>query len=424
MLDLSFITENPDIIKEGIRKKNTEDVDIEKILKLDSERRALIKEIDSLRERQNTVSRDIPNKKGEEKEGLLSEMRDLKDDLKMKEQELDDIEEILNELVLKVPNPPLEDVPEGIDENDNQILETYSEPTKFDFEPLDHVKIGKKLDLIDLEKAAEVSGTRFYYVKNDLVFMEFALLQYALSKITVKGFKPILPPALVRHKAMLGTGFFPAEMNEIYSVNPDEDNLYIIGTSEVPLCMLHYNEILNEKDLPLRYVGFSPCFRREAGSYGKDTHGIIRVHQFDKIEMYSFVHPEKAREEHELMVSIEEEIMQGLEIPYQKVLCCGGELGAPAAKKIDLEGWIPTQGKYRELTSCSNTTNFQARRSKIRFEKENGQKEYVFNINGTGIAMARMFVAILENYQKKDGGVEVPEVLQPYMGGKKLIEKP
>lgn len=422
-MDLSFITENPDLIKEGVKKKKTEDVDIDRILKMDSERRSLIQEIDSLRERQNTVSKEIPKVKAEEKEKLLKEMRELKENLQMKEQELDDLVEILNEIVLKVPNPPLVDVPEGVDENDNKVIKTYLEPTSFKFKPKDHVEIGKDLDLLDLEKAAEVSGTRFYYVKNDLVLLEFALIQYAFSKIIPKGFSPVIPPALVRHKAMFGTGFFPAEMNEIYSVNPDEDNLYIIGTGEVPLCMLHYNEIIDEEKLPLRYTAFSPCFRREAGSYGKDTHGIIRVHQFDKIEMYSFVHPDKADEEHELLVSIEEEIMQGLNIPYQMVLCCTGELGAPAAKKIDIEGWIPTQGKYRELTSCSNTTDFQSRRSKIRYRKEVGNNEYLYTLNGTGIAMARMFVAILENNQNKDGSVTIPEVLRPYMGGKEFIKK-
>lgn len=423
MPNLSFIVKNPELIREGIKKKRTEDVELDKILKLDGERRNLIKQIDSLRERQNTVSKEIPNKKGDEKENLLSEMRDLKEDLKLKEQELNDIESVLNELILKVPNPPLPDVPEGADENDNVVIDTYGTPKKFDFEPKDHVELGKDLDLLDLEKAAEVSGARFYYVKNDLVLLEFALVQYALSKITVKGFKPILPPLLVREKAMFGTGFFPAEMNEIYSVNPDEDNLYLIGTGEVPLCMLHHNEILKAGNLPLRYVAFSACFRREAGSYGRDTHGIIRVHQFDKIEMYSFVYPDKAKEEHELIVSIEEDILQGLNIPYQKMLCCGGELGIPAAKKIDIEGWIPSQGKFRELTSCSNTTDFQSRRSKIRFKEATGKKEYVYNINGTGIAMARMFVAILENYQNKDGSVTIPEVLRPYMGGREVITK-
>lgn len=421
MLDLKFIVENIDLVKDGCRKKRVS-VDIDKLVQTDNERRILISDIDELRARQNTVSKEMPHKKDKEKEKLLAEMKELKDKLKMKEQALEDIQEVLDELALTVPNPPLPDVPEGMDDQDNQIIKTYLEPTKFNFEPKDHVTLGKDLDLIDLEKGAVTSGARFYYVKNDLVLLEFALVQYALSTITPKGFKPILPPILVREHAMMGTGFFPAEKNEIYSVNPEEDDLYLIGTGEVPLCMLHYDEILDEKDLPLRYTAFSPCFRREAGSYGKDTHGIIRVHQFDKIEMFSFVHPDKSEEEHELLVSIEEEIVQGLGIPYQLVNVCGGDLGNPAAKKLDIEAWIPTQGKYREITSCSNTTSYQARRSKIRFKDSEGKKEYVHTLNGTGIAMARMFVAILENYQQKNGSVEIPAALRPYMSGKDMIK--
>ena len=422
MLDLKFIVENPNVIKDGCRKKRVE-VDIDKILRLDEERRTLLQEVDNLRTEQNKVSKEIPQKKDDEKEKLFAEMKDLKEGLKMKEQALEDLVEVLDALIIKVPNPPMPDVPEGKDEADNQVIRTEGEIPKFDFEPKDHVVIGKDLDLLDMEKATETSGARFYYVKNDLVMLEFALIQYALSKITPKGFSPILPPLLVREKAMEGTGFFPADKNEIYSVNPGEDDLYLIGTSEVPLCMLHYDEILNEEDLPLRYVAFSSCFRREAGSYGRDTHGIIRVHQFDKIEMFSFCHPDKSEEEHELLVSIEEDIVKGLGIPYQLVNVCGGDLGDPAAKKLDIEAWIPTQGKYREITSCSNTTEFQARRSKIRYKTKDGKKTFINTLNGTGVAMPRLFVAILENFQNKDGSVTIPEVLRPYMGGKEKIVK-
>lgn len=422
MLDLKFISENPDLVKAGCAKKR-KDIDIDKIVKLDSERRTFIAEIDELRTRQNEVSKQIPQKSDKEKEELFAEMKVLKENLKMKEQALDDLVEVLDELVIQVPNPPFEEVPEGKDDEDNQIVRTFSEPTKFDFDPKDHMALALDLDLLDMEKAAESSGARFYYVKNDLVLMEFALIQYALSIITAKGFKPILPPALVREHAMVGTGFFPADKNEIYSVNPEDDNLFLIGTSEVPLCMLHYDEILESEKLPLRYVAFSPCFRREAGSYGKDTTGIIRVHQFDKIEMFSFSDPEKSKDEHALIIELEEEIVQGLGIPYQVVNVCGGDLGDPAAVKYDIEAWIPTQGKYREITSASNTTNYQARRSKIRYKTADGKKDYIHTINGTGIAMPRMFVAILENYQNKDGSVTIPEVLRGYMGGKAKIEK-
>ncbi|MBA4336262.1 serine--tRNA ligase [bacterium] len=421
MLDIKFIVENQMLVKQGAAKKNIK-IDLDKIVSLDSERKKILLDVEALRTRQNSVSKDVPKKSGDEKQELLDEMKKLKDNLKIQEQALEDIQEELDTLVLYVPNPPFDEVPEGKGEEDNVVIEKFMEPTKFDFEPKDHIELGKSLDLLELDKAAEMSGARFYYVKNDLVLLEFALIQYALSKIIPKGFSPILPPALVHEKAMIGTGFFPADKNEIYSVNPGEDDLYLIGTAEVPLCMLHYDEIIDEKKLPLRYVGFSPCFRREAGSYGKDTAGIIRVHQFDKIEMFIFAHPDKAKEEHQLIVKIEDEIVQGLKIPYQRINICGGDLGAPAAQKFDIEAWIPTQGKYREITSCSNTTDFQARRSKIRFKDSKGNKKHVYTLNGTAIAMARMFVAILENYQNKDGSVTIPEVLRPYMGGKEKIE--
>lgn len=422
MLDLKFIVENPKLVQEGCDKKQVA-IDISKILKLDEERRKHIKDIDELRTKQNQVSKEIPQKKESEKEQLLKEMKALKDNLKMKEQSFVDLEEKLDELVLQVPNPPFEEVPVGETEQSNKIIRAHGKPTKFDFEPKDHVTLGKELDILDLEKAAQASGKRFYYVKNDLVLLEFALIQYAFSKILPKGFKPILPPLLVKEHTLLGTGFFPAERNEIYSVNPGEDDLFLVGTSEAPLCMLHYDEILNAKDLPLRYLGFSTCFRREAGSYGKDTHGIIRVHQFNKIEMFSFVHPDESKKEHNLILEIEEDIIKGLGMPYQVNHICTGDLGAPAAQKFDIEVWIPTQGKYRELTSCSNTTDFQARRSKIRYKNERGKNEYIHTVNGTGIAMSRMFVAIMENFQNKDGSIEIPEVLRPYMGNKEKIEQ-
>lgn len=421
MLDIKFIVENQALVKEGADRKNIK-VDIDKIIALEGERKNILIEVENLRAKQNTVSKEIPNKKGDEKQTLLYEMKSLKDNLKIKEQELEDLQEELDELILYVPNPPFDEVPVGKGDEDNVVINTFMEPTKFDFEPKDHIELGKFLNILELDKAAEMSGSRFYYVKNDLVMLEFALIQYAMSKLIPKGFQPILPPVLVKEHAMVGTGFFPADKNEIYSVNPGEDNLFLIGTAEVALCMLHHDEILDAEKLPLRYVGFSPCFRREAGSYGKDTAGIIRVHQFDKIEMFIFAHPDKAKEEHQLILNMEEEIVQGLKIPYQKINICGGDLGAPAAQKFDLEAWIPTQGKYREITSCSNTTDFQARRSKVRFKDSDGNKKFVYTLNGTAIAMPRMFVAILENYQNKDGSVTIPEVLRPYMGGKAVIE--
>ena len=265
-------------------------------------------------------------------------------------------------------------------------------------------------------------------MKNEGALLEFALLQYVMQKLHGKGFAPVIPPVLVKEEAMYATGFFPADRNEIYHVNPstkdnpEGDDLYLVGTSEVPLNMLHYKEILEDKDLPIRYAGFSTCFRREAGSYGKDTAGIIRVHQFDKIEMFIFCKPEDSEAQHELIRETEEEIMQELGFHYQLVNICGGDLGAPAAKKYDIEVWIPTQDKFRELTSCSNCTEFQARRSKIRYKKD-GKTEYLHTLNGTAMASARTIVAIIENYQNKDGSVTIPEVLRPFMAGITKIEK-
>ncbi|MBD3330903.1 serine--tRNA ligase, partial [Candidatus Peregrinibacteria bacterium] len=369
----------------------------------------------------NEVSKMIPNADNDKKEELLKEMGKVKEELKTLEPQSQEFDKELDELVLSVPNPPLESVPKGANEEDNEILKTIGEKPKFDFEPRDHMELGTALDIIDMERGVRTSGSRFYYLKNEAVLLEFALVQHVVNKLTSKGFSPILPPLLVKEEAMYATGFFPADRNEIYNVNPQDDNLFLIGTSEVPLTMLHATEILDHDKLPLHYCGFSPCFRREAGSYGKDTAGIIRVHQFDKIEMFSFCHPDKSEEEHELILSIEEEIMQELGFHYQVVNICGGDLGAPAAKKYDIEVWIPTQEKFRELTSCSNCTDYQSRRAKIKYTAD-GKKEYLHTLNGTAIAIARTLVAILENYQKADGSVEIPEVLQPYMGGRTEIK--
>jgi seryl-tRNA synthetase len=421
MIDLKALIENPETVKKALQKKHFKS-DIDALIKLDAEKRKLMHESESLKAAQNKISKEIPQAKGAEKEKLLAESKEAKERLKQLEPKLTELEIELEAMLLTVPNPPLPSVPEGRDETENKVIKTVGKKPHFDFDPLDHIAIGKNLDLIDMETAGEMSGTRFYYLKNDLVMLEMALVQFVMQKLVSKGFKPILPPLLVKEKAMIATGFFPADRNEIYHVNPEDDDLYLIGTSEVPLCMLHANQILEAEKLPLRYVGFSTCFRREAGSYGKDTHGIIRVHQFDKIEMFSFCHPSKSEEEHELILSIEEEIMQELGFNYQVLNICGGDLGAPAAKKYDIEAWIPTQGKFRELTSCSNCTDFQARRAGIRY-KEGGEKHFVHTLNGTAVAMARTLVAILENYQQKNGTVEIPDVLRGYMGGKSHMTK-
>ncbi len=419
MLDIKFITENPDLTKAGAAKKNVQ-VDIDKILQLDENRKASLQKIEELRARQNEVSKQIPQT--EDKTALLEEMGKVKEEIKSLEPELEQIENEIDEIAALVPNPPLASVPEGKGEEENQVISTHGKKPESDFEPKDHITLGKDLDIIDIERGTRTSGARFYYLKNEAVLLEFALLQHVIHKLTSKGFSPIIPPVLVKEEAMYATGFFPADRNEVYHVNPGEDDLYLVGTSEVPLTMLHAGETLPPEKLPTRYCGFSTCFRREAGSYGKDTAGIIRVHQFDKIEMFSFCHPDKSQEEHELIREIEEEIMQDLDFHYQVLNICGGDLGAPAAKKYDIEVWIPTQGKFRELTSCSNCTEFQARRAKIKYKDADNKLQYAHTLNGTAVAIARTLVAIIENYQNADGSVTIPEVLRPYMGGRDKIE--
>ena len=420
MLDVKFITENADLVKAGAAKKHV-NVEIDTLVSLYNERNEKIQKIEQLRARQNEVSKQIPD--ASDKAPLLEEMGKVKEEIKSLEPAITEIEDKIDALALMVPNPPHHSVPEGKDDSENEVIRTHGEKPQFDFTPKDHIELGKNLDIIDIERGVKSSGARFYYLKGDAALLEFALVQFVIHKLRNKGFTPVIPPVLVKEEAMYATGFFPADRNEIYNVNPEDDDLYLVGTSEVPLTMLHAGEIIEESDFPIRYAGYSTCFRREAGSYGKDTAGIIRVHQFNKIEMFSFCHPDKSWDEHELIRETEEEIMQELDFHYQVVNICGGDLGAPAAKKYDIEVWIPTQEKFRELTSCSNCTDFQSRRSKIRYKDQDGKNLYAHTLNGTAIAVARTLVAIIENYQNADGSITIPTVLLPWMGGMSKIER-
>ncbi|MFA5947587.1 MAG: serine--tRNA ligase [Candidatus Gracilibacteria bacterium] len=420
MLDIKFIIENPEKIKQSALNKNIK-VDVDKIVKLYEERNTLLQKKETLRARQNEVSKQIPT--ATDKENLLKEMGEVKEEIKSLDPKIEELEKEIDSLAPFVPNPILDSTPVGKDESESVVVKTHGKKPTFDFEPKDHITLGKNLDIIDIERGARCSGARFYYLKREGALLEFALLQYVIGKLHKKGFAPVIPPVLVKEEAMYATGFFPADRNEIYNVNPNEDNLFLVGTSEVPLTMLHTTEILEEAELPVRYCGYSSCFRREAGSYGKDTAGIIRVHQFDKIEMYIFCDPAKSEEEHELIRSIEEEIMQELGFHYQVLNICSGDLGAPAAKKYDIEVWIPTQEKFRELTSCSNCTDFQARRAQIKFKNKDSKNAYLHTLNGTAMASARTIVAIIENYQQKDGSIQIPKVLIPYMHGIKEIKR-
>jgi seryl-tRNA synthetase len=420
MIDLKHLRENQKLYEKGFAKKHAE-IDIPHILKLDSEHKEHLMKVEEYRAEKNKVSKLIPTLKDAERQVKIAEMKNVDNKLKESEELMNNLFVQLKDVTDKIPNIPHDSVPEGKDENENKVIKTVGKIPKFKFKPKDHIELGTLLDLIDTETGAKTSGARFYYLKNELVQMEFALINWLIQKYVSKGFTPVTVPMLVKEEMMYATGFFPADRNEIYSVNPGEDNLFLVGTSEVPLAGLHMFKQLDAEVLPKRYIGFSSCFRREAGSYGKDTKGILRVHQFDKLEMFSFCHPDKSWEEHDFLLSIEEEILTELGLPYQVVNICGGDLGAPAAKKYDCEVWIPTQEKYRELTSCSNCTDFQARRGGIKYKDEKGT-HFLHTLNGTAMASTRTLIAIIENYQEEDGSVKIPKVLQPFMGGVKVIK--
>lgn len=437
MLDINFIKENLDKVKKSIEARKA-DVDLDQLLKLDDQRRDLITKVDELRAKRNAFSHMRPD------QSQLGHLQDLKEDLEKLEPDLKKIENKLEELMLGIPNVPVEGVPEG-DPSNNKILKQEGTLPKFDFTPKDHVELGELLDIIDIPRAAKVSGTRFGYLKNQGALLEFALIQFALKTLAKEGFIPIIPPALIRKEITDGLGYWHGRIDEKHTANENyylvsdpeehEQGLYLIGTGEHAVVPMHSDEVLDESELPKKYVAFSPCFRREAGSYGKDTKGILRVHQFDKVEMVEFVKPEEDEAQRGKMLSIAEGLMQSLGLPYQVVQLAAGDLSFPGAETMDIETWIPSQGKYRETHSISTTTDFQARRLNIRFKmKQPGSMalmgvggghriEYVHILNGTAFAIGRMIIAILENFQAEDGSVKIPEVLQKYTGFSEIKPK-
>ena len=388
-------------------------VDVDEILDLDNEKNALQKKIDELRAERNKKSKSKPT------EEEIKLMRKLGEEVDGLEDLMEKKKGYVQSLLMKLPNINHGTTPIGPDESFNRVERAVGEKPSFDFAPKEHFDVTTVKDLIDLERGARASGSRFYYLRGKVAQLERAIMQFAIDKVTNKGFELVLPPILVKDAAMFGTGFFPAEKNEIYSVNPGEDNLYLAGTSEVPMVYFHEDETIEEKELPKKYAAISPCFRREAGSYGKDTKGIFRVHQFYKVEMVVVCKPEESWVWHESLLSIEEEILKDLGLSYQVVNICSGDLGFPAAKKYDCEGWFPGQGRYRELTSVSNTTDFQARRSNIKIKTSDGRREFAHTLNGTAVT-DRALAAIIENYQQEDGTVIVPEVLRKYTGFEKM----
>ncbi len=416
MLDIKFIRENPEIVREEIRKRNMK-IDLDSFLNLDEQKRKLQQEVEDLRKKQNEANKILSQNKDEK---ILSEMKKIKLSLSELEPELKSLEEKIKNILLELPNITHESVPIGKDENDNVVIKKWGEKPEFDFKPKEHYEIETVKNLIDTERGAKVSGARFWYLKGDLARLEFALMQYAFEFYANKGFEPMIVPMIVREQAMYGTGFFPADKNEIYSVNADDDNLFLVGTAEVSLAAYHMNEVLNLEKGSKKYMGHSSCFRREAGTYGKDTKGILRGHQFNKIEMFIFCKPEESWNLYEDLLKCAEEFMQSLGLHYQVLNMCTSDIGAPNAKKYDIETWMPGQNKYRETNSCSNDTDFQARRLNCKFTDKNGKKKFVHTLNNTGCADLRVLIAILENYQQKDGTVIVPEVLRKWMGKRRI----
>lgn len=419
MLDIKYIRENKEKVVKGLEKRLFKDVDlVGQVLNLDDKRKKLLLEIEDIRAKRNIVS----------KEKNIKEGKKIKEELSKKEPELNKLEDELKELLYKLPSVPMDDVPAGPEEN-KKVIKTVGELKKFDFIPKDHLELGIKLGMIDTERASKVAGSRFTYLKGDGVLLELALINFALEKIIKEGFVPVFPPMLIKKEITEGLGYWQSGGNKnYYSVKDYEEigegkekelDLYLVGTGEHSLVPMHKDELLEEKDLPKKYVAFSSCFRREAGTYGKDTKGILRMHQFDKVEMVCLTKPEESESMHEKMLSISEGLMKDLGIPYQVVILAAGDIAYPLSKTYDIESFMPGQGKYRETHSISTATDYQSRRLNIKYKSKDGNK-YVHILNGTAFAIGRTIIAIMENYQNKDGSITVPEVLRKWVGKDKI----
>jgi len=403
MIDIKLLRENPEKVKKACENKGAK-IDIEQILELDKKRRESIQEIEKLKAEQNKLGKD-----------QIEKAKELKNKIKELEPELEKAELEFQILFNRIPNLPLDGVPIGSNEAGNKVIKIVGKAEKG---LRDYLDLAEKLDIIDVKRAAKVSGTRFGYLKGGAALLEFGLIKLALDTLLKEGFIPIIPPVMIKPEMMKAMGYVERGGDEIYYF--DKDNLYLTGTSEQSIGPMHTDEIFEEKDLPKRYVAFSTCFRREAGSYGKDTKGILRVHQFDKVEMFSFCKPEDSIKEHKFFLSMEEKLMQALKIPYRVLNICTGDLGDPAAAKYDIEAWMPGQNEYRETHSTSNCTDFQARRLNIKYKSRDGKLEFVHTVNGTAFAIGRTLIVIIENYQQKDGSIKVPKILRKYTGIKEI----
>lgn len=416
MIDIKFLRENADVVRAS-QKARGEDVSIiEKALAADEVRKSTLDQFETLRAEQNLLSKSVASAKGEEKAALLESAKVLASKVKEADTKRAEAEASAKAFIMQISNVIDPQAPIGKEE-DFVVIENVGKPRVFDFKPKDHVELGKLLGAIDTERGAKVAGSRSYYLTGVGAMLEFALVNYAITSANKAGFTPVIPPVLVNPAAMEGTGFLGQAAENVYHL--EKDDVYLVGTSEVPLAAMHMDEILAAEKLPMRYSGYSTCFRREAGTYGKDTRGIIRVHQFDKVEMFSFCHPDQAKDEHLRLLQWEKDFLNAMEIPYRVIDVASGDLGSSANRKFDIEAWIPTQDSYREVTSTSNCTEFQARRLNIRF-KEADTTKTVATLNGTLVAIPRMIVAILENHQNADGTVNIPAALQPFLGTKRF----
>ncbi len=418
MIDLKTLRENPDAIRHSQKVRGEDVAVVDQLIEADALSKAALSEFETIRAEQNALSKSVGAAKGDEKTALLENAKELANKVKAADAKRSELEAKTREFLLKISNLIDLEAPVG-GEEDFKVIEEIGKPRDFKvegFEPKDHVELGKALKAIDTERGAKVAGSRSYYLTGSGAMLEFALVNFAISSAVKAGFIPVIPPVLVNPAAMEGTGFLGQAAENVYHL--EEDDVYLVGTSEVPLAAYHMDEIV--ENLPIRYAGYSSCFRREAGTYGKDTRGIIRVHQFDKVEMFSFVKPEEAKAEHLRLLEWEKDFLKAMEIPFRVIDVASGDLGSSAIRKFDCEAWIPTQGAYREVTSTSNCTEFQARRLNIRYRDEAGTKP-VATLNGTLVAVPRMIVAILENHQNQDGTVNVPKALRPFLGVDTLV---
>jgi seryl-tRNA synthetase len=421
MLDIKIIRERPDDVRAVIerRKLDGSKVDVGRLLELDALWREKLQQADALRAERNQVSAQIKKLQADERKAAIERVKALKGELAELEQAVEGAKQQRDELLALVPNLLADDVPDGTDDDDNVEISRWGEPPAFDYEPRNHVELGALTDTIDFERGAKVAGAAFYYLKNEAALLEQALQIYASGLLLREGFVPVSTPDLARDRILEGIGFAPrGPETQIYSV--ENTDLSLVGTAEITVGGYHADEILDAEQLPLKYIGFSHCFRTEAGAHGKESRGLYRVHQFTKAEMFILCRPEQSAERHEQLRELEERLLQGLGIAYRVVNVCSGELGAPALKKYDIEGWMPGRGDYGEVTSCSNCTDYQARRLNIRFKEGKGSPQFVHMLNGTAIAISRTLLAIYENYQQRDGSIAIPEALHPYLPMRKI----